>query len=142
MPGFYASPGGTVPATFIPVQRRIFTFDNGSGGKDVQHFNTTLNAACGFHVVQRSGNRIDQPVAGSKRDVDRGTRAGSYVSITGGSTATINGKSVSVSFNCQAPVAAGQFTVPAPVLLSLPAGSGSLERWRLHQHTVVYGSGP
>jgi hypothetical protein len=55
-----------------------------------------------------------------------GGAAGTYVDIAGGSTATINGKSVTVSFVCLAPVSALQFTVPPPVLLALPAGSGSL----------------
>jgi hypothetical protein len=48
------------------------------------------------------------------------------VDITGSSSATINGKTVSVSFVCLAPVSAGQFSVPVPVLLALPAGNGSL----------------
>jgi hypothetical protein len=33
---------------------------------------------------------------------------------------------VSVSFVCNAPVSAGQFTVPPSVLLALPSGTGSL----------------
>jgi len=55
-----------------------------------------------------------------------GGAAGSYVSITGTSSATVNGQSVSMGFTCLAPVAAQQFTIPSSVLLSLPAGSGSL----------------
>jgi hypothetical protein len=55
-----------------------------------------------------------------------GGASGSYVSIIGNSGATIGGKLVSVTFTCLAPVSAGQFTVPVPVLLALPAGTGSL----------------
>jgi hypothetical protein len=56
-----------------------------------------------------------------------GGASGTYVSITGSSTATINAKSVSVTFSCQAPLSAGQFTVPPSVLLALPASAnGSL----------------
>lgn len=49
-----------------------------------------------------------------------------YVTISGSSAATINGQFTSVAFTCNAPVSAGTFTVPPPVLLALPAGNGSL----------------
>ena len=55
-----------------------------------------------------------------------GGAAGTYVSIAGGSTATINAKPVTVTFSCQAPLSAGQFTVPPSVLLALPRSNGSL----------------
>jgi len=44
--------------------------------------------------------------------------------VISGSSASLNG--ASASFTCTAPLSAGQFTVPVPVLLALPAGSGML----------------
>lgn len=123
--GIYSTPTGVVPATFIPSSGGTFTFDNGSGGKDVQHFNTTLTLPAAFtwsNASQISAVSRTQGVTVTWT----GGASGTYVDITGGSTAVINGKSVSVSFVCNAPISAGQFTVPVPVLLALPAGSGSL----------------
>ena len=51
-----------------------------------------------------------------------GGNPGTYVYITGVSTAIPLG--VQAGFTCLAAVDAGQFTVPAQVLLGLPAGSG------------------
>jgi hypothetical protein len=124
--GLYSPPNGTVPATFIPSSGGTFTFDNGAGGKDVQHFNTSLTLPAAF--VWSNASQITSVSRAQGVNVTwTGGAAGSYVNITGASTATINGKSVSVSFVCYAPVSAGQFTVPPPVLLALPAGSGTLD---------------
>jgi hypothetical protein len=52
-----------------------------------------------------------------------GGGSASYISITGSSFGAINGSTVDFvvgSFTCEAPVAAGTFTVPSAVLLSLP----------------------
>jgi hypothetical protein len=123
--GFYSPPSGAVPGTFVPSTGGVFTFDNGAGGKDVQHFNTTLtlpaaftwsNAAAVTSVNRAQGVNVTWT----------GGAAGSYVDIVGSSSATNNGKTVSVGFVCFAPVGAGQFSIPAPILLALPAGSGSL----------------
>jgi uncharacterized protein (TIGR03437 family) len=123
--GFYSPTSGTVPATFIPSSGGTFTFDNGAGGKDVQHFNTTLTLPAAF--TWSNASQITSVSRAQGVNVTwTGGAPGTYVDITGASTATINGKSVSVSFVCYAPVSAGQFTVPVPVLLALPAGSGSL----------------
>ena len=123
--GIYGLTSGTVPDTFLPSSGGTFTFDNGSGGKDVQHFNAVLTLPAGLSWTNAS------QIASINRSQGvnvtwTGGAAGSYVEITGGSTATIGGQSTTVAFLCMAPVAAGQFTVPAPVLLSLPAGSGTL----------------
>ena len=123
--GIYGLTSGTVPDTFLPSSGGTFTFDNGSGGKDVQHFNAVLTLPAGLSWSNAS------QIASINRSQGvnvtwTGGAAGSYVEITGGSTATIGGQSTTVAFICLAPVAAGQFTVPAPVLLSLPAGSGIL----------------
>jgi uncharacterized protein (TIGR03437 family) len=124
--GFYAPAGGTAPAGFIPTGGGAFTFDNGAGGKDVQHFNTTLNVPAAFTWTNASSVTSVSRSGGVTVNWSGGA-SGSYVSITGSSTSTIGGKAVSVGFTCIAPVAAGQFTVPPSVLLSLPAGNGSLD---------------
>ena len=54
-----------------------------------------------------------------------GGSSGTYVEISGSSSATVAGKSVSGSYVCIAPQSAGQFTVPSYVLNVLPAGSGT-----------------
>jgi uncharacterized protein (TIGR03437 family) len=123
--GFYSTSNGTVPSNFIPAAGGAFTFDNGSGGKDVQHFSATLNEPAAFTWTNAS------QVASVTRNQGAtvtwtGGAANTYVEIFGSSSTTVQGKSVSVSFICQAPVSAGQFAIPVPVLLSLPAGSGSL----------------
>ncbi len=115
----------SVPAGFIPPGGGSYTFDNGSGGKDIQHFNATLTLPATFTWTNAS------QVASVTRSQGVGVTwsgggSGSYVLISGGSTATVNGKQVTVTFVCEAPVSAGQFTVPPPVLLSLPAGTGTL----------------
>ena len=80
--GFYAPPGGTAPASFIPATGGTYTFDNGTGGKDVQHFNATLTLPASFTwsngVLLSSVNR-SQGFSVSWT----GGAAGSYVSITG-----------------------------------------------------------
>ena len=124
-PGSYFPPGGTVPASFIPNSGGTFTFDNGTGGKDVQHFNTSLTLPTQF--VWSNQAQVTAVTRTQGVNVTwSGGQSGTIVTISGGSTATINGKSVTVSFTCQAPIAQGQFTVPVSVLLALPAGNGSL----------------
>jgi uncharacterized protein (TIGR03437 family) len=124
--GFYAPPNGVVPASFIPAGGGNFTFDNGSGGKDVGHFNASLTLPPAFTWANASS--ITSVTRSQGVNVTwTGGAAGTYVNISGESSATISGRSVAVSFTCQAPVSAGQFTVPVPVLLALPAGTGSLD---------------
>jgi uncharacterized protein (TIGR03437 family) len=123
--GIYGLTTGVVPDTFLPSSGGTFTFDNGSGGKDVQHFNAVLTLPAG--ITWTNASQIVSVNRSQGVSVTwTGGAAGTYVEITGGSTATINGKSTSVTFMCLAPVTAGQFTVPPPVLLSLPAGDGTL----------------
>ncbi len=54
-----------------------------------------------------------------------GTSSG-YIDIQG-SVGFGNGNSYSVNFECAAPASAGQFTIPANVLLAFPVGNGSLQ---------------
>jgi uncharacterized protein (TIGR03437 family) len=115
----------SVPANFIGAAGGTFTYDNGNGGADVGHFNTTTNFPANFAWTN----------SGAVTAIDRtqgvtvtwsGGAPGVTVTISGSATATVNGSAVTGSFTCQAPLSAGTFTVPPPVLLALPAGSGSL----------------
>jgi len=123
--GFYAPPNGLVPGSFIPATGGAFVFDNGAGGKDVQHFNATLNLPAAFTWTNAAAITSVNRSQGVNVTWSGGA-AGSYVSISGSSQATVGGKQISASYTCLAPVAAGQFTVPPPVLLSLPAGTGTM----------------
>jgi uncharacterized protein (TIGR03437 family) len=125
IPGFSGFYGADLPASAIPASGGPFTF-NGSGGKDVGAFNTTVNFP--VPLVWTNMNSITSVNRAQGVTVNwTGGAAGTYVQITGSSSATIGGKITSVSFTCNAPVSAGTFTVPSPVLLALPAGSGSLD---------------
>jgi hypothetical protein len=110
----------TIPASFIPSGGGTFTFDNASGGKDVGHFNAALSFPAAFTWT----NQAQITAVNRSQGVNvTWTGGGTAVTISGGS-ASVGG--VSVSFYCQAPVAAGAFQVPAWVTLSMPPGSGSL----------------
>jgi hypothetical protein len=114
VPGIYSGtvkgnlPGGT------------YTASNGAGGIDVGGFMTTVNLPPALtwtnQAATTSVNRSQGlPITWSGGD------ANSYVVISGSSISGIASPLAGASFTCTAPVAAGQFTVPPVVLLSLPA---------------------
>jgi hypothetical protein len=116
-------PPSAVSIDFVPAGGGSFTFDNGSGGKDVQHFNATVN----MPPVLTWTNQAQIASVTRSQGVNvtwSGGAPGTFVGIAGTSTLTIAAKFVSVSFFCYAPIGAGQFSVPPPVLLALPAGGG------------------
>ena len=119
--GFY---GAQLSAAAIPASGGQYTF-TGTGGKNVGSFTANLNFPAPLVWTN----------AGSSSPVNRsngvtvnwsGGAPGTFVQITGSSSTTVNGQIIAVSFTCNAPANAQTFTVPAPVTLSLPAGSGSL----------------
>ena len=69
--GFYGPPGGTTPASFLPTGGGAFTFDNGSGGKDVQHFNVTITLPAAFTWANASQVGPVTRGAGSDGNMDR-----------------------------------------------------------------------
>lgn len=112
-----------LPSGFIPSSGGTFTFNNGSGGPDVGSFSTGVamppplvwtNASSDGTVNRSSGVTVNWTGGG-------GT---GYVDIAGSSVST--SAVFSATFVCLAPVSAGTFTVPPPVLLALPAGTGAL----------------
>ncbi len=119
--GAYYSP---LAAGAIPSTGGTFTF-KGSGGADVGSFTATVTLTNPLITWTNQGtfSSVDrtQPVMVTWS----GGNPGTYVYIAGGSVATGN-PAVKADFTCVAPVEAGQFTVPPYILLSLPAGTGSL----------------
>jgi uncharacterized protein (TIGR03437 family) len=111
----------SVPANFIPASGGPFTFDNGSGGADVGHFNTTTNFPMNFAWTNSGSVTVVNRSQGVTVTWSGGA-PGAYVTISGSSTSSpVNGAAaVTAGFTCQAPLSAGTFTVPAPVLLALP----------------------
>jgi uncharacterized protein (TIGR03437 family) len=116
-PGLY---GGTFTSGFIPPTGGPFTFA-GQGGSDVEAFNAALNfpnplfwtnASAASAITRSQGVTVNW--TGGDPDT--------YVQITGSATTV----GVTVSFTCDAPVSPATFTVPAAVLLALPAASGGI----------------
>jgi uncharacterized protein (TIGR03437 family) len=139
--GFYSTSNGTVPSGFLPSTGGTFTFDNGSGGKDVGHFNASIVMPQQFTWTNASSVTSVTRSQGVTVTWSGGT-PGSFVTISGGSTATVNGGSYTVTFTCNAPISAGQFAVPTPVLLVLPASNnGSLSVGDYTNTTLFTASG-
>ena len=122
VPGYYVAQLAT---GFIPTSGGTFTFQNGSGGKDVGPFSNVLvvfsnpvmtwtNQAAAATVTRSAGLPITWT----------GGASGTFVYIGGSSSATTGG--ASGSFTCFAPVSPGQFTVPSYILAALPVGTGSV----------------
>src|SRR5205823_3513370 len=113
---FYTPPNFSAPAGFIPATGGPFTFDNGSGGSDVGHFTKTLDMPA--PIVWTNQTNITAVNRGQGVTVTwSGGAPGTFVTITGSSAATVNGRNLSTAFTCQAPVSALSFTVPSHVLL-------------------------
>ena len=121
-PGIYAGTlgaNGSGALPFIPDAGGLFTIDNGRGGPDIGAFRTQIN--------------VPPPLVWSNMDgialVDRtqpltitwtGGDPGGIVSLEGNSSVTTATQVIAAQFNCSAPVAVGQFTIPPSVLLALP----------------------
>ena len=123
VPGFLGLYGAQLSASAIPASGGAFTF--AASGKTVGPFTTTVNFPVPL-VWTNSSSITSVNRANGVNVTWTGGGSGTYVQITGSSSANINGQVTSVGFTCNAPVSAGQFTVPPAVLLALPAGNGSL----------------
>jgi uncharacterized protein (TIGR03437 family) len=95
----------------------------GTGGADVGAF--SLNLAVPAPLVwSNQAAVVASPIirAQGQTVTWTGGDPGSYVTILGTSP-TAGANPTSVSFICTAPISAGRFTIPAPVLLALPAST-------------------
>jgi uncharacterized protein (TIGR03437 family) len=139
--GFYGPPNGTAPAGFITANGGSYTFDNGSGGKDVGHFNASVNMPPAFTWTNSA--QVGPVTRSQGANVTwSGGAPGSTVMINGTASAKINGTNTVVSFICQAPQSAGQFAIPVPVLLALPAdANGTLSVSDATNQTLFQASG-
>ena len=107
----------SLPNSFIPTSGGTFTFTGlGGGGGQVGGFNTSVTippAITWTNMAAASSIIIPQ---GFTPNWTGGTSNG-LVSISGDSSGAAG---VDVKFECLAPAAAGTFTIPPEVLLSLP----------------------
>ena len=113
------------------VSPGVYKLSNGSGGAVVGAFNVSFNGPPAFAwtnsnittVTRSSGLKITWNGGDANSTVDiQGSAASSPVMVNGNLVQTNN----SVAFDCQAPAAAGSFTIPASVLLAMPAVTGSI----------------
>ncbi len=112
-------------STFLPATFGTFTF-TGSGGKDVGPFTASISYS--NPLVWTNMSSITSISRSQGVTVNwTGGASGTFVFIYGSSTSASG--SLSVTFECYAPVSANQFTVPSYVTLALPpsgTGDGSL----------------
>ncbi len=126
-PGYYvAQLGGGAPSdpTSGPLylSQGSYGIANGAGGKDVGGFSLTLSVSQPFTWTNQATTTTVNRSAGVTLNWSGGDPNGT-VYISGSSyNFALNSTTASVgaSFNCQAPVSAGTFTVPPAVLLALP----------------------
>ena len=97
-----------------------YTFST-SGGKDVKALNLALNVPTPFTLTNKSALASINRSQGVTVSWSGGFPNGDML-ITGLSP----GPGGSVSFVCNAPSSAGQFTIPSSILLALPPGPGKL----------------
>jgi len=113
-------PSGSTALPFIPSSGGLFTIDNGSGGTDVGPFTTQINVPP--PLVWTNMNSITSIDRSQPLTITwTGGDPNGIVSIIGNAhTGTPAQGGAIAQFNCTAPVAAQQFTIPASVLLALP----------------------
>jgi hypothetical protein len=116
-PGYYFD---QLPAGFLTTSGGSFMFQ-ATAGTQVGGFTTSVNFPT--PLLQWTNQAADATITRSAGVTVTwtGGSSGTYVTISG----TSSNASVSGYFVCIAPVGAGQFTVPAYVLLTLPASSGN-----------------
>ncbi len=118
---YYGAPttGNSLESVFIPDSGGVFSFNNAPGGLAVGTFTTQTTVPPAFVWNERDTlttvNRA-QGVTVTWKNAAPGT----FVQITGMSSALFGAVSIVTSFNCTAPAAAGTFTVPPSVTSSLP----------------------
>ncbi|MBY0504870.1 MAG: hypothetical protein K2X03_13235 [Bryobacteraceae bacterium] len=106
------------PDGFVPAAGGIFVVENTPGGTDLPRLSLAAIVPSNFNWTNVQ----------ALRTVDR---AGATVTWSGGTGATyveISGSSALAEafFRCKAALSAGQFTIPASVLLAVPRGGFSL----------------
>jgi uncharacterized protein (TIGR03437 family) len=125
-PGVYsATLGGGSPPNVLPLylDPGAYAIDNGAGGADVKSFkfNLTVPPTLTWTNMDSVGPVIR---ANGQLVTWTGGDPKGIVTITGDSIQlAADNSAVGAFFACTAPDSAGQFTIPAPVLLSLPVST-------------------
>lgn len=120
--GVTGIPGST--STPLYLTQGQYQINNGNGGADVGPFSTTLNIPAPLVWTNASSISTINRSAGQTVTWTGGDPAGN-VEITGYSSAGSGNATVGAAFVCLQQQKAGSFTIPAAVLLTLPAGSAS-----------------
>jgi uncharacterized protein (TIGR03437 family) len=123
---YSATLGGGSGPNILPLylDQGSYAIDNGAGGADVGSFKFNLTVPP--PLTWTNMNSVGPVIRANGQLVTwTGGDSNGIVTISGASivlTPNANGNSVGVGgfFTCTAPVSAGQFTIPPPVLLSLP----------------------
>jgi uncharacterized protein (TIGR03437 family) len=114
----------SLPSGFIPATGGTFTF-GGSGSNAIGSFsNTSVTLPAPVSWTNMSGISTVNRAQGVTVTW-RGAAPGTFV-VVRGSASTGAPSNNNVSFACAAPATAGTFTVPASVLLAVPAKTGDL----------------
>ena len=109
----------------IPSSGGVFTF-KGSGGIDVGSFTTTVTLANPILTWTNTSAAATIDKGQGLGVTWTGGNPGTYVVISGSSTAAPDSSGIIAGFTCRVAVEARQFTVPPYILLGLPAGSGGV----------------
>jgi len=120
--GFYATAGSSL----FPAGN--YTVSDGAGGTGVGTIGNVAFSVPSYVTWSNEATLATTPIVranGVTLTWTGGTSSG-FIDIQG-SIGFGNGNSYSVNFECAAPASAGQFTVPASVLLAFPTGPGSLQ---------------
>ena len=134
LPGFYSA---MLPDGAITSSGGTFVF-SWTGGKDVGASSATVNLPNPLLNWTNESTAATVTRSQGAQVTWTGGAPGTYVFISGSSSSS---GGVSGSFTCFAPQSALQFTVPAYVLDTLPAGTGSLSVENITSYTKFTATG-
>ena len=123
-----------LPGTAITSSGGVFTFTGSGGATQADPSNATVNIPNPILVWTNQSDAATVNRGSGVKVTWTGGAPSSYVSIEGSSSSIATG--ATASFNCIADASALQFTVPAYVTSTLPAGTGRL----LVENTASFGT--
>jgi len=127
--GYYsATLGGGVVIPGLPsansplyLSKGAYKIDNGAGGADVGAFSATLNVFDPLNWTNAASITMVTRASGQLVTWTGGDPGGNVYIVGFSTTGATDANTVGAEFVCVERTSAGQFTVPAAVLLSLPA---------------------
>jgi len=122
IPGYYYA---QLASGFISPSGGTYSFA-GTGGKDVGAFNASVVYPSPALTWTNQGSLGAITRASGMQITWNGGAPGSFVVVTGSSTALVNGQTATGTFQCIAPASQIVLNVPGYVTGALPAGSGGL----------------